>query len=89
MLSYLPLTDELADKFNETAAREFYFSMEGSPYGYHNFLYGWVDTPEDNWPPIFPAHFGPILFSWIEHYAPNLATDMFTEALNKRLGVSD
>lgn len=65
LFSYLPINDELAKKFNETAAREFYFSMEGAPYGYHNFLYGWVDTPEDNWPPVLPHHFAPILFSWV------------------------
>lgn len=86
-VSWLPLSDEMAEKFNETAAREFYFAMEGVPYGYHNFLYGWVDTPEDNWPPVLPHHFAPILFSWVEHYDYDLADNMFTEALNLRLGV--
>ena len=31
-------------KFNELAAIDFFFKTEGLPYGYHNFLYGWIDT---------------------------------------------
>jgi len=87
MNSYLPLKKEIADKFNETAARELFFEMEGVPYGYHNFMYGWVDTPEDNWPPLLPHHFVPILWSLVEAVDKPLADNMFTEALNLRLGV--
>lgn len=65
LVSYLPINDEMAAKFNETAAREFYFEMEGVPYGYHNFMYGWVDTAEDNWPPLLPHHFVPLLWKWV------------------------
>jgi len=77
----------MAEKFNETAARELYFEMEGVPYGYHNFMYGWVDTPEDNWPPVLPHHLVPIAWNWVQNYDYNLADNMFTEALNLRLGV--
>jgi len=31
-------------KFNEKAANEWFYETEGLPYGYHNFLYGWMDT---------------------------------------------
>jgi len=54
MVAWLPLREEVAAKFNETAAREFFYEMEGTVYGYHNFMYGWIDTAEDNWPPILP-----------------------------------
>lgn len=87
LVSYLPINDEMAERFNETAAREFYFEMEGVPYGYHNFMYGWVDTPVDNWPPVLPHRFVPILWSYVEHFDYSLADNMFTEALNLRLGV--
>ena len=62
---------------------------EGLPYGYHNFLYGWVDTPKDNWPPMIPDAGVPIVFSILEKVLPSTAYIFFTEALNKRLGVRD
>jgi len=36
---------EVRAKFNVTAAAEFFKSVEGVPYGYHNFLFGWLDIP--------------------------------------------
>lgn len=53
-VAWNPLREDIAAKFNETAAREFFYEMEGTVYGYHNFMYGWIDTAEDNWPPILP-----------------------------------
>jgi len=85
-VSWLPLSPEIAEKFDEKAAQEFFFMTEGLPYGYHNFLYGWVDTPKDNWPPLMPNAAVPIVFSIMERIAPKQAFIFFTEALNKRLG---
>ena len=62
---------------------------EGLPYGYHNFLYGWIDTASDNWPPILPNEGVPIVFSVLEQIMPETAYIFFTEALNKRLDVED
>jgi len=59
---------------------------EGLPYGYHNFLYGWINTPKDNWPPLIPNEGVPIVFSILESIAPKTSFIFFTEALNKRLG---
>lgn len=72
----MPLSPASRAIFNETAAQEFYWSTAGLPYGYHNFLFGWIDTPTDNWPPILPKGFIGILFSVIEDYLPNV-TDIF------------
>jgi len=85
-VSWLPLSPEIAEKFDEKAAQDFFFMTEGLPYGYHNFLYGWVDTPADNWPPLMPNEAVPIVFSIMERIAPKQAFIFFTEALNKRLG---
>lgn len=78
---------EIAEKFDELGAQVFFFQTEGLPYGYHNFLYGWIDTPSDNWPPMLPNEGVPIVFSIIEKISPSAAFNFFTEALNKRLGV--
>jgi hypothetical protein len=73
-------------QFNETAAIAFYNDMEGLPYGYHTFLFGWIDTPENNWPPLMPPKLVPIVFSILSTVIPS-TTDIFIEqALNIRLG---
>lgn len=73
--------------FDEKAANDFFFDTEGLPYGYHNFLYGWVDTANDDWPPLLAREWVPVMFKLIEEIKPTLAYNFFSEALNKRLGV--
>ena len=43
-VSHLSLTQSARSRFTETAAKEFLFRTEGLPYGFHNFLYGWIDS---------------------------------------------
>jgi hypothetical protein len=73
-------------KFNEKAANEWFFKTEGLPYGYHNFLYGWMDTARDNLPPDMPNEMVPIILSMVEHVLPKTIYNFFVEGLNKRLG---
>jgi hypothetical protein len=82
----MPLSAETRAKFNEDAARQFFLEAEGLPYGYHNFLYGWIDTPYDNWPPLLPRGFVPIVFSVLEKVVPSTVDIFFSQAINKRLG---
>jgi len=87
-VSHLPLRDDIRANFDNKAATDFFYETEGLPYGYHNILYGWIDTPRDNLPPLLPNEFAPILFSIIEMISPVLAFNFFTEALNFRLGTT-
>jgi len=73
-------------KFNETAAIEWFNKVQGLPYGYHNFLYGWIDTPDDNWPLILPKNLVPIGFSIFERIEKNTSDILFSQALNIKLG---
>lgn len=82
----MPLNAEAKAKFNEKAAQDFFYQTEGVPYGYHNFLFGWIDTPEDNWPPILPAGIAPVLMNVLSRVAPSAADSFFLQAMNKRLG---
>ena len=50
-------------------------------------MYGWVDTVNDNWPPIIAREFVPVLWKLVEDIDYKVAYNMFSEALNKRLGV--
>jgi len=64
-------------KFNEEAAQKFFFETEGVPYGYHNFLFGWIDTAEDNWPPLLPPGLISIVFSVFSRFAPTAAESFY------------
>lgn len=77
-VTWMPLNNETSAKFNETAAVKFFNETEGLPYGYHNFLFGWIDTPTDNWPPILAQHMIPILFSVLEKVMPSTVDIFFS-----------
>lgn len=82
----MPLSEEMRAKYNDTSAIEFFNKVQGLPYGYHNFLYGWIDTPEDNFPEILPKDLVPIAFTILEKIDKNLTDLFFTQSLNKKLG---
>lgn len=82
---WLPLSAEAKAKFNESAAHDWFFKTEGLPYGYHNFLYGWMDTERDNLPPAMPNEMVPIVLSMVENLIPKAIYNLFVEGLNKRL----
>ena len=82
----MPLAQKYRDLFNETAAQEEFYRLEGLPYGYHNFIYGWVDTPNDNFPRMITPDLVPVVFSILEKFDKNVTENMFSLALNKHLG---
>ena len=49
-------------------------------------LYGWIDTPEDNWPLMLPKDLVPVGFSILERLAHNVTDIFFSAGLNKKLG---
>ena len=64
------MTTQLREKFDEKAAHEFYSMTEGLPYGYHNMIYLWLNTAQDNMPPLMPRTAVPIVASIFEKVAP-------------------
>ena len=68
---WLPLSGKSLLKFDEKAAQDWFFQTQGLPYGYHNFLFGWIDTPMDNIPPLMGDEFVPILMSLMDKVIPN------------------
>jgi len=91
-LVHVPLSPENKAKFNATSAYEFFLSVQGLPYGFHNFLFGWLDTAEDNFPCLPPDYTQCLtsqlvmtvsgLFDRLDKW---LANRMYNEAFNKRL----
>jgi len=59
--------------------------MEGYPYGYHNFLFGWIDTPEDNFPNLMPYLLLPVVFEVLDKISHPVVNSFILEALNHRL----
>ncbi|KAK4785543.1 hypothetical protein SAY86_002232 [Trapa natans] len=88
-IALLPLHPDLRAKFNSTAAWEFARSMSGKPYGYHNMIFSWIDTVEDNYPPPLDAHLVVSVMSMWTRLQPSYAANMWNEALNKRLETED
>ena len=69
-MTVLPLSKESAKKWDNDKAVEWFKTMEGYPYGYHNFLLSWLDTVNDNIPPLMPREIIPIVFDIMDHIAP-------------------
>lgn len=88
-MALLPLREEVRAKFNNTAAYEWFKTVEGTPYGYHNFLFGWIDTEEESLPAILDVNFVYTVFSLLEKVVPSVVTRFMGEALNKRLNTQN
>jgi hypothetical protein len=63
--------------------------MEGFPYGYHNFLFGWIDTVDGNLPPLLDKNLILVLFSYLERIWEFPIRRILTESLNKRLNTTN
>lgn len=88
-IALLPLHPHLRAKFNETAAWEYARSSEGKPYGYHNMIFSWIDTLDENYPPPLDAHVVASVMTVWNQMRPAYAANLWNEALNKRLGTQD
>ncbi len=88
-MAVLPLSEESRKNFNVTKGAEFFKQMEGFPYGYHNFLFGWIDTPNQNYPPVLDPDFVLAMFSYLERLYEFPINKILTQGLNKRLNVEN
>jgi hypothetical protein len=84
-VTWLQLKDEYRAMFNETSAIEWVNGMLGYPYGYHNFLFGWVDTEEMNWPPVLRPELVAPVFALVEKISASGAQEVFNAPMNMRL----
>lgn len=90
---WVKLNDEARANYNETAAIEYFKTVQGLEYGYWTQIWGWLDTAEDNFPCLPSdytncaswALFEPVL-SLVDRIAPLEADMLWNDGLNKRLG---
>jgi hypothetical protein len=88
LVAHLPLREDIRAKFNEKKAIEFFNSVEGLNYGYHNFVFSWLDTEKDNWPGFADGDSVFMMVALFSKLAPQVGSTMFGEGLNKRLGTN-
>jgi hypothetical protein len=86
-VAILPLKDEIRQKFNVEKALAWYNNgIEGLNYGYHNFLYSWIDTAEENLPKdLIQSTILLPVFSIFERITKPLFNKIMGESLNQRL----
>jgi hypothetical protein len=83
----LPLREEYRQKFDVNKANEWFEKeVEGLPYGYHNFIFTWIDTPANNFPFFTTSEITEFLFSLVSKVYPKGSDLFITDALNKRVG---
>lgn len=83
---HVPLSDWALSRFDEKKSNEFFFKTEGHIYGHHNFIWGWLDTITENFPPLLNHKLFLVLMQMQEHTDPQKNYISFTSGLNKRLG---
>lgn len=86
----LPLREEYRNKLNVDKANLWFENeAEGLPYGYHNFIFSWIDTTTKNFPFFTTPELVELVFSLISKVYPKISDLIITEALNLRLGTKD
>ena len=89
LVSILPLDNKYSSMISESKHLTYWLeSVIGLPYGYHNYLFGWIDTAEDNFPLTLSSYFFEIIFSLIDRKDPNISNKMWNQALSKRLNLN-
>lgn len=85
----LPLSPENRAKWDQQKAYDWFKSVEGSPYGFANFLFGFLDTPNDNFPQVMDSNSWFTLISIIysiPEIGPEMVDLVWSRGLSKRLG---
>lgn len=84
-----PLKEEIRKKLDVQKAMDWYNKMEGFPYGFKNFLFSFIDTPDSNLPFVASHEHFEFLFSIAEKIYPPIGAMMLGEGLNLRLGTKN
>jgi hypothetical protein len=87
LIDFLPLSKNSREKFNVNAAIQYFKTIEGLPYGYHNFFYSYIDTPKNNYQKGITAELVALIFSLLDRIEPDLTHNVWNAALNMRLGL--
>ena len=85
----IPLKEEFREIFDLSKAWARFYELQGLDYGFRNFLFGGVDTLDQNTPDTIDISFIAIVFQIIERFFPSSISLILGEALNKRLDTNN
>eukprot|EP00899_Mesostigma_viride_P001763 jgi/Mesvir1/11588/Mv00004-RA.1 len=85
---WLPLSAESRSRFDLSAAWAMVRQLVGRPYGFHNIIFSWIDTPNDNYPSPISAEVVVAVMSIWEQVQPAYSTRLWSEGLNKRMNTT-
>eukprot|EP00828_Plagiopyla_frontata_P040905 TRINITY_DN5674_c0_g1_i3.p1 TRINITY_DN5674_c0_g1~~TRINITY_DN5674_c0_g1_i3.p1 ORF type:complete len:408 (-),score=48.92 TRINITY_DN5674_c0_g1_i3:191-1414(-) len=88
-VALLPLKKSLSEKFDAKAAWKWFEDLEGHPYGFHNYFFSWIDTEDQNFPPVCDVQFFAEVFALVGELHPKVFDSMLGQALNKRLNTTN
>lgn len=88
MVAVLPLRKDLAEKFDEDAAWKFFETVEGGSYGFGGYIFPWLDTATENFPPEIDASYAELLLVITDALIPPAAMQIPLVGFNKRLGTT-
>lgn len=94
-VSVLPIADQFSNGFSEDAFWAWFDRVAGQPYGYHTFLFSFLDTadPFTNLPQPLTLDFAAMVLNYLDHLLPNTTQGVsvfstMTWGLNYRLGTN-
>ena len=90
-IALLQLDETVRSKMDLKKAWGWFETVKGQPYGYANFLFGFLDTPNDNYPQLFDVDSFTTLITMLDNFpiVGKKAIDLvWNRALNKRLGTN-
>jgi hypothetical protein len=88
----MPLKESYRKLFDNAKAQAFWEATQGLPYGYHEYLWEWVDDGNNNipWHPNDQGQGIGLIFEAMQKFLPNAskigAWSMMLQAVNNRLG---
>ena len=87
---HLPLREEYRKKLDVNKAWTWYENeVEGLPYGFHNFVFSWIDTTNTSFPLFTTNDFEELFFSFLYKLFPSVGDLFGKEAFNFRLNTKD
>lgn len=88
----LPLSPDIKQQWDENKAYAWFKTVEGSPYGFANFLFGFFDTVNDNLPQLMDNNSWLTLITMlysIPGVGHQIIEKVWSRAMSKRLGFMD
>lgn len=83
------LKKELRDKLDVVGMWSAFRAIQGTPYGFNNFIFGSQDTTDQNRPDYIDPNFTVLLAGFLYQFAPDLMKRVLINGLNMRLGTTD